>query len=116
MSRIIAWTVKGLRSKGRVLLAAAQCGFKRVEGVEVAGELCAIAERNIAAFTSRSTLATEFRVVQSDAGLYEIPDDADYFYFFNPFGEQLMRGTLANMVKSLERRRRRATLIYCNPL
>ncbi len=102
--------------KGRVLLAAAQLGFKRVEGVEFAAELCSIAERNIAAFQSRRRTTTLFRVVQSDAAAYVVPDDADYFYFFNPFGEPVMRETLANIVKSLERRPRRATLIYCNPL
>jgi SAM-dependent methyltransferase len=102
--------------KGRALLAAAQLGFKRVEGVEFSGELCAIARQNIAAFARRRRLATECRVVQQDAGAYEVPDDADYFYFFNPFGEQVMRGTLGNIVRSLDRRPREAMLIYCNPL
>jgi SAM-dependent methyltransferase len=102
--------------KGRALLAAAQLGFKRVEGIEFAPELCAVAEQNIAAFSSRQRTTTEFRVVQADAAAYEVPDDADYFYFFNPFGEPVMRKTLANIVRSLERQPRRATLIYCNPL
>jgi SAM-dependent methyltransferase len=102
--------------KGRVLLAAAQFRFKRVEGVEFAEELCEIARKNIAAFDSRGGLATEIRVVQADAGKYVVPDDADYFYFFNPFGEPVMRGTLANIVQSLKRRPRPATLIYCNPM
>jgi SAM-dependent methyltransferase len=102
--------------KGRVLLAAAQLGFKRVEGVEFAPELCAIAEQNIAAFRSRQPTTAEFRVVQADAVAYEVPDDADYFYFFNPFGEPVMRETLVNIVRSLESHPRRAFLIYCNPL
>ena len=102
--------------KGRVLLAASQYGFKRVEGIELAGELCEIARNNIAAFASKQRLKTEFRVVQQDAGTYEVPDDANYFYFFNPFGEQVMRSTMGNIVNSLQRRPRAATLIYCNPL
>ena len=102
--------------KGRVLLAAARFGFKRVEGVEVATNLCRIAARNIALYKARTGLQTEFRIVELDAAQYEIQDDADYFYFFNPFGEDVMRSTLRNIVRSLDRRWREVTLIYCNPL
>jgi SAM-dependent methyltransferase len=101
--------------KGRVLLVAAQFGFKRIEGVEFAKQLCKIAENNVAAYKARTCSQTEFRIVESDAANYEIQDDVDYFYFFNPFGEEVMRSTMRNIVRSIDRRPRDATLIYCNP-
>ena len=101
--------------KARVLLAAARFGFKRVEGVEFAANLCKIAERNVAVYQARTGLKTEFRIVEADAAKYEIQDDVDYFYFFNPFGDDTMRGTLRNILRSLERKRRDVKLIYCNP-
>ena len=85
--------------KGRILLAAAQFGFKRIEGVEFASNLCRIAERNVALYKTRTGLQTEFRIVASDAGKYEIPDDVDCFYFCNPFGEDVMRNTMRNIVR-----------------
>lgn len=101
--------------KGRILLAAAEFGFRRVEGVELASNLCKIAENNVTAYKARTGLKTEVRIVESDAANHEIQDDVDYFYFFNPFGDEVMRSAVQNIVRSLDRKWRVATLIYCNP-
>ena len=39
--------------KGRVLLMAVECGFKRVVGVEFAHELCEIAKRNVSIYRKK---------------------------------------------------------------
>jgi hypothetical protein len=50
-----------------------------------------------------------------DAGDYEIGDDDDVFFFYNPFGRPVFERVLANIRRSHESRPRHIHLIYGNP-
>lgn len=102
--------------KGRVLLLAAEYGFKRVTGVEFAAELCAIARANIANYQKKARLHSDIRLVEGDAADYAIQDDERYFFMFNPFSAVLMEKIVDNIAHSLAARHQTGYIIYNNPL
>lgn len=100
--------------KGKTLLLASRMGFKRIVGVEFLPELCAIAEKNVKAW-SRRYGQMEFQIVRCDAGDYQMQDDENVFFMFNPFGEATMRRVIRNITLSLNRHPRKAWMIYADP-
>jgi SAM-dependent methyltransferase len=82
--------------KGRALAAAATHPFRRVIGVEISGELVQVARRNLAGMKRRRAQCVEIH--HADAALFEVPDDANVFFFFNPFAGE----TLARVVQRIE--------------
>ncbi|HEX8110264.1 MAG TPA: class I SAM-dependent methyltransferase [Kofleriaceae bacterium] len=100
--------------KGRALLLAAQHGFRKAIGVEVRADLCAIARSNITTYRrGHSPCAMEMHCV--DAAVFEVPDEVNVAYFFNPFGPEVMRATLAHITESLGRRPREFFVVYLHP-
>jgi SAM-dependent methyltransferase len=102
--------------KGKTLLLASRFGFKRAVGVEFSPELCATAERNVAAWRNKVDTHTEIRVVCCDAVDYVINDDENVFFMFNPFYSSMTERVVDNMAASLARKPRNAWLIYGEPL
>jgi SAM-dependent methyltransferase len=102
--------------KGRVLLLAAEYGFRRVTGVEFAQELCDIARDNIARYQRKTGIQADIRIVEGDAAEYRIQDDEDVFFLFNPFSAALMERVVKNIAQSLATRGRQGAIIYNNPL
>jgi precorrin-6B methylase 2 len=102
--------------KGRVLLSAADYGFRRITGVEFARELCDIARENIARYRKKTGTQTDMRIVEGDALEYRIQDDEDFFFMFNPFSTALVEKIAKSVMQSLAARGRQGYLIYNNPL
>ncbi|MGH8676718.1 MAG: hypothetical protein ACREVG_20710, partial [Burkholderiales bacterium] len=103
--------------KGRVLLMGMLYGFRKVIGVEFSGPLCRTARANVARLASRLPAnGTIAEVVQQDAAQYVLAGDEDIFYFFHPFDQEILRLILANVDASLERRPRRAWIVYYLPV
>jgi hypothetical protein len=98
------------------LLLAAQCGFRRVIGVEFSAELCGIARQNMAAFKPRADCPVAIDVVEIDAAKFVIQPEHTVFYFFNPFNEVVLGKVMANLRVSLAASPRRIWLIYNTPL
>lgn len=98
--------------KGRVLLLAAERPFKAVTGVEFSPELHRQAVENIA------QAGQEGRVncVLADAATFDLPPEPCVLYFYNPFGEPVMRAVLDNIRQSHERLPRPMHLVYVNPV
>jgi SAM-dependent methyltransferase len=94
--------------KGRVLLRAARQDFSKVIGVEFAGELCEQAR----AVCRRKGVAAE--IVHADATEFPIPADAGVFYFFNPFGSEILDKVLARISDSVSAHPREIRAIYVN--
>ena len=46
---------------------------------------------------------------------YEIPSDANYFFFFNPFNLSTMSVIINKIIESIKQNNRLVTLIYYNP-
>lgn len=102
--------------KGRVLLLAAQMGFKKVLGVEFSPKLCAIARANVQRFGWQIKLKSDIEIIESDAADFEIPRERCIFYAFNPFDGVVMEKWLGNLRQSLARSPRKVWLVYNTPI
>ncbi|MEJ8278278.1 hypothetical protein [Pseudonocardia spirodelae] len=100
---------------GRVVLQAAMMyPFRRVLGVEIAGDLHRIAEANIAA--NRHRLAgRDVSLVHADVLDFEIPDDVTVAFLYNPFLGSIFRTVVDRLVESVDRNPRRLRIVYGNP-
>jgi SAM-dependent methyltransferase len=97
---------------GRACILAAEYGFDKVTGVELAAEFCAAARTNIARCRPPSAKLSPIEIVQMDAMVFCGQTDADLFLMFRPFSRNLTRtvlGVLAARARSL---RKVMTIIY----
>ena len=101
--------------KGRALCVAAHQGFKKVTGLDFARDLCEAAKENLS-ITKQQIQKFEYKIINNDAFYFEIPDDVDCIFFFNPFDEIIMSGVVNNIAKSLQNHPRKISIIYINPL
>ena len=102
--------------KGRALILAVQCGFTQVTGVDYSRELCAAAEKNLAAFRSRTQRAIRSKILCIDAADYAFTKDDTVVYLFNPFDAVVLAAVLARLRRSLERHPRPVWIVYHNPV
>ncbi|MBL7701102.1 MAG: class I SAM-dependent methyltransferase [Ferruginibacter sp.] len=101
--------------KGRALCVAAHHGFKKVTGLDFARGLCETAKENLAV-TKQKIPELEYKVINNDAFYFEVPDDVDCIFLFNPFDEIIMSAVVNNIFSSLQNNPRKITIIYVNPL
>jgi SAM-dependent methyltransferase len=101
--------------KGRALCMAAHFGFKQVTGLDFAKDLCEQAKENLA-ITKQKIPALTYKVINNDAFYFEIPEDVDCIFFFNPFDEMIMSAVVNNILLSLKNNPRKISIIYVNPL
>lgn len=102
--------------KGRVLMVAAEFGFRALRGVEFSAVLCEVARDNIARFRRRAAVHASFEVVHADAAEYGVRDDENVFFLFNPFDDHVLRRVMRNIARSHEAAPRRMLLIYRRPV
>ena len=100
--------------KGRALFVAEQCGFTNLIGVDIAKELIENAKANQLIYSKKNTEST-FSFLFEDATKYQIPNDAEVFYLFNPFGENILQLVINNIKESLKQNPRTIYCIYLNP-
>lgn len=99
--------------KGRALLVAAQFPFRRILGVELAANLCAVAQANIA---SKPEWASHISVLNQDAATVTFPEGPLLIFLFNPFFAPVLRRVLANLESQLRRAPRETYVLYAaNP-
>ena len=96
--------------KGGALITFSRYPFARIAGVEIAPELVAIAECNLA----KLHIANVTMYV-SDAADFTDLDAYNFFYFFSPFPAAVMNAVIRNICDSLARNPRKASIIYFNP-
>jgi SAM-dependent methyltransferase len=101
--------------KGRVLVVASFYGFNKIIGVDFAKELYEEAQKNITPLQKHFPQKI-FKVVNDDAATYQIEDDMNVFFFFNPFDEVVMLAVVKNILSSLKKNLREVYVIYLNPL
>lgn len=99
--------------KGRMLIVAAELGFRSCVGVEFATELAQAARRNAAAAGFRN-----ISVIHGDAGAYGFApgrgapkDEPLVLYLFNPFSAEIMTRVRDNLARLP---RANYTIIYKN--
>ena len=81
--------------KGRVLVVAASMPFRKVLGVEISESLVRIARENLGKMKRRRAGSVE--VYHSDAAEFQLPDDVNVIFIFNPFVGQ----TLTEVVEKI---------------
>jgi SAM-dependent methyltransferase len=101
--------------KGRAMCVAAYKGFKKITGVDFSAALCKKANGNLA-ITKKIFPDIYLKIFNNDAFYFEIPDDVDCIFLFNPFDEIIMSGVVENVQISLEKKPRKLFVIYANPL
>ena len=101
--------------KGRALLLASEFPFKKIIGVEFAHLLHERAQQNIHKYNSPTQKCRDLESVWMDATVFAIPRDKAVFYFFNPFGAEVMAIVLGNIKKSLEEYPREVFILYGVP-
>jgi len=100
--------------KGAALIYASDFGFKKMIGVEFSPNLAQLASDNLQKFFVQKGGKVNFEIVNIDASQYDIPPEADCFYFFNPFDAFIMDKVFKNIVESLETNPRKILIVYLN--
>jgi len=100
--------------KGRALCVAASFGISKFTGVELSKEFCEASKRNLAKM-KKTFPAIEYQIKHNNAFYFDIPEDADCIFMFNPFDDVIMSGVVENIEKSLSEHPREMTIIYFNP-
>jgi predicted RNA methylase len=102
---------------GRALMIASTLPIKRMIGVEISKSLCEAARENLLRLY-RKTGQTEphWTIVNGDARLFAVPDDASLIYFFNPFDAEVLGPVIDNIVESVRKAPRKCSVIYANPV
>jgi SAM-dependent methyltransferase len=98
--------------KGRVVLLAAQHGFRSVSGVEHSPELVAEANMNVAIAQARRDNIGEIAIHQGDAAQWAFPDDASVAFFYNPFELPVVERVLDNIDRSIEVAPRSVVVVF----
>lgn len=101
---------------GLITLLASTYRFKKVIGIEISKELCAIARKNDEIFKKTFKMSTEISIITIDARKYQIPDDVNFIYCANPFNDIVLFKVISNLVKSYKSKPRKITLFYINPI
>ena len=100
--------------KGRVMIVAALSGFNKIIGLDIDEKLISQVNKNLS-ISKTKYHGKNFNVLCADVTKYEIPDEATVMFFFNPFGEEIMKRVCESVLKSLERNRREILIVYVNP-
>ncbi len=102
--------------KGRAMLLASRYPFLRVEGVELNGDLAAIAQRNIDVWSRHAKADRLAPVVlhHADALTYPLPAEPTIAFLFHPFERTLMRRFLRHIENSRRTTNAPFDLLYVN--
>ena len=100
--------------KGATLVYASELGFKKLGGIEFSSKLAETALENLKKLSDQKGAKVNFEISNIDAALFDIPDEADCFYFFNPFDAFIMDKVFQNIVSSLETKPRKILIVYLN--
>ncbi|OPC04299.1 hypothetical protein BAS10_14575 [Elizabethkingia meningoseptica] len=100
--------------KGAAILLATRYNFKRYIGVELSTLLAEECDKNIRKFTGKK--AIDYTICNCDAMNYEIPDDVNVFYFYNPFAPPVLKAVMQRIEESLQRNPRKVIIFYFNAI
>lgn len=96
--------------KGRVLVFMAREIGCSGTGIEYDQKLFEQAEANITAAS-----LPEISIIQGNAETFPVPEDVTRFFFFNPFGESILRRVLDRINESYYKRPRELLLFFYYP-
>jgi Methylase of polypeptide chain release factors len=95
--------------KGSAIRTMLRFPFARVDGLEVAPELAAVARSNFARLhETRSTIFT------ADATRFDRYRDYNFLYLYSPFPASVMTRCIARVIESVDEHPRTVTILYVN--
>jgi SAM-dependent methyltransferase len=101
--------------KGKVLLLAALCGFRRIIGIDFSPDLCRIARTNISIFQKKRPLHSSIKIIECDAAHYQFGPEESIFFTFDPFNAAVLDQVLNNLRLSIQETPRKIWFIYHSP-
>jgi len=99
---------------GRIVVCAATLPFKRVIGLELVEELNRRARLNLGRACNQF-ICKDVSVISTNATQWRVPEDAKVFHFYNPFLNETLRRTVAELVRSLRESPREAWIVFGSP-
>lgn len=100
---------------GRVLSFGMLLKFKNVAGVDLDEKGIQKAIDNCQQLQKKG-IKTTYNIQVADASQYDIPEDTNVIYLFNPFGEKTMSIVADNIIKHCQRLSKDIYVVYCNPV
>ena len=98
--------------KGRVLILASECGFKKIKGVEFLPEFHSIATKNIAIYERFIGRESHIESICIDATKFPIPEVPLFMFFFSPFKGDILEKVFDNIAASLANKPREFLLLF----
>ena len=99
---------------GRIVICAATLPFRRVIGIELADDLNRRARSNLAAARHRMA-CPDIRLVHANAAEWHVPADVNVVHFYNPFLNETLRRTVAELARSLREQPRELWIVFGSP-
>ena len=96
--------------KGFALTVLSRFPFKKLVGIELSEKVADISINNI-----KKLKIPNVEIICMDARDFQDLDEFTYFYFYDPFPMPVFESVIENIVQSLEREKRKVTLVYNNP-
>jgi hypothetical protein len=97
--------------KGRALIVAAQCGVRRLKGVELVPEFIRICEINLQKLLPQAG-NLQWQIFNTDINAYAVSPDDDVFYLYDPCAWPGIVTCLNNILASWREHPRRLRVIY----
>jgi SAM-dependent methyltransferase len=97
--------------KGRILMAAAEYGFRRMIGIDISPRLCEQARRNLETFRRRTATQARFRIECTNVLRTELDHTRQVFYLYRPFDRTVMGGFVHKLKNSLRAAPRKIWMI-----
>lgn len=101
---------------GRACILAAEYGFERVTGVELAPEFCVRARENVASCRPPGGRLSPITILEMDALDYCEQTEDDVFFMFRPFSRDFFCTVLRKLSDRAQLRSRALTVIYSERL
>ncbi len=98
--------------KGLAVMRAREHGFARLMGIEMSADLCAVAERNFAAYARSTGRSLQVEVVCGDFMATELPVESTVLFLNNPFPAAVASLALGHIEASLKRHPRPAVVAW----
>jgi SAM-dependent methyltransferase len=101
---------------GRACIIAAEYGFARVTGVELAPELCKVARDNVSNCRVPAARELPIEIIEGDVLDYCDHANDDVYFMYRAFSLDFLRDVLVKLVERAISRRKSFTLIYTERL
>jgi SAM-dependent methyltransferase len=101
---------------GRACILAAEYGFEKVSGVELAPDLCAVARENASHCRLDDSSKARLHIIHGDALEYCEQSDDDVFFIYRAFSFEFFRKVRQQLVERAVRQQKVLTLIYSERL